>query len=680
MLKKWHKSLLIEKIDDYSVTSALINFINRAKDTDEELHPEIEEFKPFLEELGLVYDDVLEELHELTIDEEVIERDEDSTDEQHQEKLDYLLYKKQYNHVLLTLLNATPMIKELKYIQEDVAKFDLWNLIASKLNPNHDPVAYAREKDFRLVDELEEEWKEQKISRLAETRERLLEEREERRKALLKRRRQKSITNDEEKELEHMKEYDKYQNNLYKEAKKEQKESIEEDGHIDHLNALEDSLNTLSLDNDFSDFNIPEENGMFGDMLDNAEIEGQPLKNVEVEVQNEPELPIVQEDVAEQPKVIVDEEKSESETKVVTEERVVTEIKEVEKIVSDPKVIAELEEKRKEINRILENSRIQLEKSQSRYKELQDQNSKEIASLQEKQKEELDAEKEIFNTERIELEQTIESNREEIEELSIKIQEDKQKALELLKQKEAIELAETKETLKGMRIKDLRDLADQLTIIHSKSDKKPTLINKIMEKADKLKIRYNILDLNDLVDIKVAALKDQVGTKELAIDPFASMTDLDGGGMSDFNSDSSDPFANLDMGDGMDDPFGGGADPFGNIDINSGTDDPFGGGSDPFANVEASAGDDDPFGGGSDPFGNFDSSNGMDDSFSGSSDPFGLPDTNIAKEEVKTLENPRDLKKRLKQEQKIAKIKSKYGVKEKEEKEDNSYPSFDEFE
>lgn len=701
MLKKWHKSLLIEQIDESKVSSSLVNFIQRAKSEDEEQQPSIEEFKPFFEELGLIYEDILEELQEISIDEESVEKTEETTDEQHQSMIEYLTYRKQYEHTLLSLLNAIPMHKELKYIQEDIAKFDLWNNIASKLNPNHDPVQFAKEKDFELVARLEDEWKEQKLSRLIETRERLLQEREERRKALLKRRRQKAITKDEENELEYMKEYDKYQNDLYKQSVKEREKAVEEDGHIEHLNALEDSLNTLSLDNDFTDFNIPEENAIFGEMMDNAEIDGAPIKsNEEVMVNKEPELPSISEPEVDKPQ-IQEEVNATTQTEKVVEEKVVTEIKEVEKIVSDPKVIAELEEKRKEINRILENSRIQLEKAGARYKELQDQNSKEISQLLEKQKEVLESEKENFELEKNELEEVIEINKKEIDELALQIKEDRERAQALLKEKEAIELAETKETLRGMKIKELRDLADQLTVIYSKGEKKPILINKIMEKADKLKIRYSILDLNDLIDIKVEALKDQVGTKELSVDPFASMTDLDGGTMPGFGMDDNDPFGNLDMGSGMDDPFGGGDDPFGNIDGNSGMDDPFGGGSDPFANVDTSGGGDDPFGGGTDPFGNVDSSGGMDDEFSGGSDPFGnmsqsggmddsfgggsdpfggpvkSPSENTT---TQPLENPRDLKRRLKQEQKLAKIRSKYGVKEEEKKEDKTFNSFDEFE
>lgn len=703
MLKKWHKSILIEKIDRDNISLAMEKFIDRIES--EFNKPGIEEFKGPIEEIGLDFDVLTSELDKVEIDRDSIVLDEELVKKKKVEEelskdqiidsiAEKMLFEEKFKLATQTLLEALPKLQEVKHVKRDFAMFELWNMIASKLNPKHNPIKYAKDKDFKLVEELEIEWKSEKISRLATTRQRLLAEREERRKALLKRRRSKAITKDEEKELEYMAEYDKYQDALFQESQKlDDGLGLDSSIDLDHLDQLEDSMGGIDLNADFSDFNAPEENGAFGEMLENAEIESGDGPKSKVEKIDDP----IQDGSKTQGanSETSGNKKSAPQPKVKVEKTV--EKKLVEKYVTDPKLIEKIESQRKHINEVLEKHRQHIQAAENKQKELLAENQERISKMHEATREMIESEKEIYEAEKNDLQVIIDDANEEIDYLNGQIEKEELKAQELISKKEALELAETYETLKGYKITKLRELADKLTLVYNKSIKKKDLIELLMNSADKLKLKYNTIEFNEAVEKRIEMLKNQVGTTELSVDPYANMNSFDSGGDNSFNMDAdpfaglldnngmddpfgggSDPFANVDTTGGMDDAFSSGDDPFGNVDTSGGMDDAFAAGDDPFGNVDASGGMDDAFSGGSDPFGNIDNSDsGMDDSFSGGSDPFGNvsndntmgessfgygqsndPLANMG-EEIPN-ESPKDRKRRIKLEEELAKLRAKY--------------------
>lgn len=584
MIKKWHRIILVEEIDFTKIPQELKDNVTRVTNKDKILS-----YEPLFEALGYSFDDVLNEL--------------DQVEEEGKKNYIYQLF-----------IDTLPKKQEIKDIEKDMAKFDLWNYIASTLNPDHDAAAFEKELEEQYLSETLDDWKHEKVSRLVEVRERLEKERLKRKKELLERKKQKKLDAEEKEELEYIEEYDKYQDEL----KKMRIEELKQNGPA----FTDDLMGDINLDGDFTDFNSPE--------IPEEELEA--LMNPEGEFKTEgmEEMNELQgsnkEEKLETTEIVEDErpnarrnklkgKSSSSQTEKEVEKEVVKTI-EIIKEVESPRTLQKLEEQRREIEQILQKSQAILNREADKFQQELTRKEEELLKAKEEFEKQSEEEKEIHSSEISEKEEEINELRDV---LAQKIQEEEEfKSSQL-----ALEEASAYEELRKASKKELKELCDRLTIQYTPMEAKTSLIEKLMIKSDRLKRRYNILDIEEEVEKRLEQSKEQMLTKEFAVDPFAG-TNPSAGLDDPFSSGGgSDPFGNFQQSGGMDDMFGGGADPFGNVQMGSGMDDMFGGGSDPFGNVDVGGGMDDMFGGGSDPFGNVQMGGGMDDSFGTQDDPFG---------------------------------------------------------
>lgn len=581
MIKKWHKSILIEEINFDELPKTIHSQINN-------LTPETDvlDYEALFSELNVDFENILDELEEVEEDD-----------------------KQKYIYDLL--MNILPKKNELKHVEKDMAKFDFWNYISWTLNNEHDVDAYAKDKNQQFIDETLEEWKQEKVSRLVELRERLYRERDLRKLELLEKRKQDKLNKAEQAELDYIEEFDDGHTDLLENHSPDEFKVSEEEFNMPESNQLDEmdgpsfdfgnvemfgageeseySMSEINLDEDFSDFNPKLK------MDTPQEIEDDKYQNQNNSV----------------------------ETKVETQIEEKIEIREVEKIVTDPSLVKKIEEQQKEIQSIINKSNEEISREKQAMQKVLHSKDEELALLEKTLMEYIEKEREEFEKQREIFEEEIESRNEHISELKHEVFELHSDEEEKKKEKEALIKAATLEELQKMPKKELRVLCDRLTINYSKTEVKASLITKLMAKATKLERRYNKVDIEDELHRRLEQMKQVENinaTKELNVDPFANM-DVNQG-LDDPFSSNGDPFAGMIDNTGMDDMFGDGNDPFGNIDMGDGMDDMFGGGNDPFANVDTSGGMDDAFSNSSDPFANIDASDGMDDTFSNSSDPF----------------------------------------------------------
>lgn len=604
MIKKWHKSILVESINYDELPKEIKRKIMALTPEDEVL-----DYEDLFTQLNVDFEGVLDELNEVE-DEE----------------------KQQY--IFDLLMSILPKKNELKHVEKDMAKFDFWNYMSWTLNQEHDVDEFSKEKNQQFIDETLEEWKQEKVSRLVELRERLYKERDERKLELLEKRRNEKLNKAEEKELEYIEQFDDGHVDSFNFDFNSNEIDQVQDIKIDELDSM-DEINEPKFDfGDIETFGAGEDNGynMSEIDLDGDFSEFNPKMNLE-----EPKEIKEGKFASQQPM----EQQTNNQT---AEKKIKVEIKEIEKYVTDPALLKKIEEKEQEINKLIQKSQEDIEKEKKSAERIVAGKDEELQILEKKLTEYIENEREQFEKEKEIFEEEIDSRNEKISELKHEIFEMHNEDEEAQKEKEALIRAATLEELKKMKKQDLRRLCDRLTINYSKTELKESLINKLVLKAKKLERVYNQVDIEDEVERRLEIMKnnkDFSATKELTVDPFENINNQQGlddpfsngndpfgdlvqdSGMDDMFGGGSDPFGNIDMSGGMDDMFGGGNDPFANVDTNGGMDDEFGSSSDPFANVDTSGGMDDEFGGGNnDPFANVKNDGGMDDSFSSSSDPF----------------------------------------------------------
>lgn len=583
MIKKWHKTILLEEIDFSKIPPSIHASIQSLTEETPVL-----EYEHLFTSLDFDFDNVLDQLQDV--------EDED---------------KPKYIYQLL--IDNLPTHSNLKYVEEKLEKFEVYNKLAQTFNPDHDPKKYSKQKDKEYTKSSEQDWKNEKISGINALRERLYREKKDRKEYLLEQRRIKKITEEEAKELAYMEEFEKHQEEVRQKAREEAQKLLEEQNT--NLNEgeelkIEDGFSDFNLDDGFGDFNAngeePDfggEEGEFG--FENSEQIEAPTEIIpDIEAQQEP-----MQQVENRQSVEV-----EKETVVKESEKIVE--KEVIKEITDPKLTKRIEELEKNNESLIVQQHETLQKEHDRYKSMLDSKENELLSEIERLTEDNKLEKEEFVAE-------IKEKQEQINQLKDYIKGIKEKEEQLKETQEALELSSVKENLQAMSKSELRELAEKLTINFNKRESKKELIDKLMWKAEVLIVKYNHMDVEEVVKRRVQAAKEQMLTSEFNVDPHSNR---------EFNNESGnpdegfglteDPFANFEQGGSMDDLFGAGADPFGNLDMGGGMDDMFGGASDPFANVDMSDGMDDAFGSSSDPFANVDTGGGMDDAFGSSSDPF----------------------------------------------------------
>ncbi len=595
MINKWHKAILVKEIDYDAIPRSITRAVKELNNKKGVL-----EYEPLFVELGYDFDIVIEEL------EQVEEKD-----------------KKNYIYHLM--IEALPKKQELKHIEKAMAKFDLWNYLSSTLNEEHDIEAFSKELDKEFLEESREDWKKEKISRIAQKRDAMLVEREKRKDELLRKRNNEKASAEEEAELEYILKQmgivdeGKPKNKSDEENSKLENKNTDEENTVDlngadfdisggefdlagvdmdSLKETNNSLSEINLDDDFTELNQPAK--LEDEKLNVSQIEGEvheESKNTNVENKKEKRVKF-------------------KKGKTITKEVIKHETVEVEVFKTDPHLISKLEEKEKELNNVLVHSKEEIERAKLEIEKLNKEKDRELEEANERYIKLSEEERKSFEEEKAKHKLEVQEREDKIEELNNYIKEHERAEKEKEELEEKVRKASTYDELKSMSKKDLRLLCEDLTINFHKKERKDDLIDKLMKKSKILNRIYNMVDVEKEVMKRLKKQEESLsGTKELVVDPFNDVNISNTA--DDMFSNGSDPFGNIDVSGGMDDMFGGGTDPFGNVDTSGGMDDMFGGGTDPFGNVDTTSAMDDEFSGGSDPFGNVQTGGNMDDEFSG---------------------------------------------------------------